>query len=338
MVTPGACSFLAAGPGGSGTPGLELPAFVRLCPVRGAAHPVPQEEVGPVLAHAEQLGQFGPAGEQFPRGDELWRNLRLALRVPGLTPPRAIVTTTPPREIDWLLALCTEPTTRVVRGTMRDNPALDSRAVEAAYAAMAGTIEGERELDGRVVLGSDGALFTIEDLDRARVSQAPALSQIVVAVDPSQSNKRDADPTGIVCVGIAAGGDVYVLASSSEKMAPAAWATRAIEWAERYHAGRFIVEPTGSGGYPRATLDAQMRIAGVMMRPIVESPARGSKSDRAQPLSAACAGGRLHLVGSKHEALTRDLTQWHAGANWSPGALDSLVHGAAAVTNNWRRS
>jgi phage terminase large subunit-like protein len=134
-------------------------------------------------------------------------------------------------------------------------------------------------------------------------------------------------------VGIAAG-HLYVLESCSEKLEPNAWAERAIEWASQYNAGRFVVEPTGSGGYPRATLQAQMRILGAMQRPIVESPARGSKADRASPLSAACAQGRLHLVG-RHEQLERELTTWHPSAPWSPGGLDALVHGAALLTHNW---
>ncbi|HEX2870238.1 MAG TPA: terminase family protein [Polyangiaceae bacterium] len=270
---------------------------------------------------------------KWSRGAELWTNMRLALRVRGETPPRAVMTTTPPDELGWLLELCAEPTTRVVRGTMRDNPALDDRAVEALYTSMAGSIAGARELDGRVVLGTDGALFKLEDLEAARVQAAPALSQIVIAVDPAQSAKRDADPVGIVALGIAQGG-LYVLASCSERLAPAEWADRAIGWAERYHAGRFIVEPTGSGGYPRATLEAQQRLLQVPRRPILESPARGSKADRAAPLSAAAAQGRLHLVG-RHEQLERELTTWHPGAGFSPGGLDALVHGASWLTNNW---
>lgn len=271
---------------------------------------------------------------KWSRGEELWRNLRLALRVPGATPPRAVVTTTPPRELGWILDLCAEPTTRVVRGSTRDNPMLDERAVDAMYRSMAGTIEGARELDGRVVLGVDNALFSLDDLDRYRVHAAPALEQIVVAVDPAQSAKADADPVGIVALGVARG-HLYVLRSCSERLEPVDWALRAIDWAERHRAGQFIVEPTGSGGYPRATLDAQMRIQGGMRRPIVDSYARGSKADRAAPLSAACASGRLHLVG-QHEALERELSTWHPGARWSPGALDALVHGASFLTNNWR--
>jgi phage terminase large subunit-like protein len=126
------------------------------------------------------------------------------------------------------------------------------------------------------------------------------------------------------------------LASCSERLEPAAWAERAIEWADRFHAGKYIVEPTGSGGYPKATLSAQLQILNAPRRPIVESPARGSKADRAAPLSAAAAQGRLHLVG-RHEQLERELTTWHPGAGFSPGGLDALVHGAAAVTQNWTK-
>lgn len=265
---------------------------------------------------------------------ELWRNLQRALRAPGETPARAVFTLTPPRELNWLLELCVQPTTRVTRGTARDNTATDPRNVEAWYSEMRGTIEGARELDGEVVLGVDGALFKIADLEAARVAEAKHFDRVVVAVDPAQSGKKDADTVGIVALGIR-GGHLFVLASCSERLEPAAWAQRAIEWAERYSAGQFIVEPTGSGGYPRATLDAQMRIGGYMRRPIVESMARGSKADRASPLSAAAAQGRLHLVG-RHEQLERELTTWHPSANFSPGALDALVHGAANLTHNWQ--
>jgi phage terminase large subunit-like protein len=272
--------------------------------------------------------------QAWPGGRETWSNLTRALRVKGTTPARAVATFTPPRELSWVLDLCAQPTTRVTRGTARDNTANDPRNVDAWYAELEGTIEGARELDGEVVLGVDGALFELDALERDRVAEAPAhFDRVCIAVDPAQSGSRDADTVGIVALGIR-GGHLYVLASSSERMAPALWAERAITWADRYTAGVFCVEPTGSGGYPRATIEAATRIAGVFQRPIVDSHARGSKADRAMPLSAASAAGRLHLVG-RHPALERELTTWFPGANFSPGALDALVHGASLLTHNW---
>ena len=297
-----------------------------------------------LLMHSSEVTQYrGPnlrgawceepvKWRQQPR--ELFINLRLAVRVAGIDPPRIVMTTTPPRELDWILEVCAEPTTRVIRGAMRDNPALDQRSVAAAYQSMAGTRELARELDGRVVIGVDGALFDADCLDRYRVDEHPQLEQIVVAVDPAQSAKRDADPVGIVVAGIASG-HVYVLASCSERLDPADWAQRSIAWAEQHRAGRYVVEPTGSGQYPRATLTAQMQILGAARLPVVDAPTKGSKADRAQPLSAAAARGRIHLVG-QHPALEKDLTMWHPGAKFSPGALDALVHAAAALTHGWR--
>ena len=54
----------------TGCPGPELSAAAGFRAGRGAAHRVPQEQVGPVTAHGEQLGGLGPAGEQFPRSDQ----------------------------------------------------------------------------------------------------------------------------------------------------------------------------------------------------------------------------------------------------------------------------
>jgi phage terminase large subunit-like protein len=273
---------------------------------------------------------------KWVRGEVLWKNLRLALRVKGATPPRAVFTTTPPREITWLLELCAERSTRVVRGRMRDNPTLDERAVDAAYASMDGTAEGARELDGKVVIGVDGALFDLDVLERDRVAEAPPLDAVVVSVDPAQSARKDADVVGVVAVGIAKG-HLYVLESVSDHMTPEAWSSRAIQMADDHDAGRYVVESTGGGETPRALLDQAMRLTpGAPRLPIVESKARKSKADRAAPLSGAAVRGRVHLVGRAHGALERELTTWYPGAPFSPGAMDALVHGASVLTHQWR--
>jgi phage terminase large subunit-like protein len=262
--------------------------------------------------------------------------MRLALRVKGETPPRAVFTTTPPREIDWLLELCAERSTRVIRGEMKDNPTLDERAVTSAYESMDGTVEGERELKGKVVIGVDGALFDAEVLERDRVDEAPPLDAVVVAVDPAQSARKTADTVGLVAVGYARG-HLYVLESYSEHMTPEEWSSRALTMADDHDAGKYVVEPTGGGENPKALLNQAMRLVeGAPRLPIVESKARQSKADRAGPLSGASSRGRLHLVGRNHAALEREATTWYPGASFSPGAMDALVHGASVLTNNWR--
>jgi phage terminase large subunit-like protein len=270
----------------------------------------------------------------WARGATLWDNLSRSLRVarPGQTPPRVVVATTPPTELTWLLDVCAEPTTRVVRGRMRDNPALPDARVDYEYRRKgAGSADVRRELDGEVVIGVEGALFNAEDLERYRVDAAPELDAVVIAVDPAQSARKTADTVGIVAVGLA-GGHLYVLESASEQMTPEGWSSRAIAMADEHAAGRYVVEPTGAGEAPRALLNQAMQLTpGAPRLPIVESKARMSKADRAGPLAGACSRGRVHLVGRRHTALERELTTWHPGAGWSPGGMDALVHGAAVL-------
>jgi phage terminase large subunit-like protein len=265
-------------------------------------------------------------------GKTLWQNLMRSLRVPGPSgePARAVITTTPPYELThWLLPLLAQPTTRTTRGTARDNPHNSKANIESWYAE--DTIEARRENDGAFIFGVDGALFKLETLERFRVESAPALSHVVISLDPTQSAKADADTVGLVAMGIA-GGHGYILESYSERMAPEAWAERAIDMAERHRARCYVIEPTGSGFLPETVLRQQFRIGGRGDRLIVQSKARGPKGERAQPLSSAAAQGRLHIVGHQ-EALEREMTTWFPGASFSPGALDAAAHAWLHLTH-----
>jgi phage terminase large subunit-like protein len=256
-------------------------------------------------------------------GRALWKNLRRALRAPGETPARAVITTTPPFTLDhWLIDVIADPTTRTTRGTARDNPHVDRRNIESWYSE--DTIESRRENDGAFIFGVDGALFKLETIETSRLDAPPALAQVVVSLDPTQSNKADADTVGLVAMGIARG-HAYVLESTSERMSPEQWATRAIDMAQRHRASAYLVEPTGSGFLPETILKQQFKILNRGQRPIIASKAQGPKVARAQPLAALAAAGRMHVIGHQ-EALERELTTWHPGATFSPGALDAAAH------------
>lgn len=274
---------------------------------------------------------------KYSRGTELFRNLRLAVRVPGKTPPRIVCDCTPPQELNWILRLCAERTTKVVRGAMRDNPALDARIVEAAYRELGNTPSARRELGGEVCLGADRALVSVEAVERSRVAAAPPLVSVACGVDPALSGSKYADTTGIVIAGVDGAGDVYVLRSCSEQLEPEEWSARTIAWCRELGVGRIAVEhASGSGGaVARAVLAAEMR-ASRWQRPILDSYARGPKRDRGQVLATLFARQRIHLVG-RHEALERDLTQWEPGSNWSPGALDAAVHCVSLLTIGYTR-
>ena len=75
-----------------------------------------------------------------------------------------------------------------------------------------------------------------------RVTAAPALQRIVVAIDPAASTGEDADETGIIVAGISSPTEGYVLDDLSGRFTPPEWAERAIaayrERARRPHRRR----------------------------------------------------------------------------------------------------
>ena len=269
-------------------------------------------------------------------GGELLFNLQNSLRVPGELPPRAVLTTNPPQQLDWIIELAMRADTRTYRSRMRDNPMLDRRVVDAQYRAAEGTVKGRRELDGEIIVGGDGALFRADDLEQHRVTMPPDGCRVVVAVDPAQSGKRDADEVGVVVVAERAR-HIYVLASTIAQMTPERWSACALDYAERYGAMRIVVEPTGSGDYPRHTLSTAMQLRGDRRVPIVESPARGAKELRAGPVSTMCGQGRLHMVG-RQAVIEGEMTMWDPMVSRrSPGGIDALAHGVAWLTGGFTR-
>lgn len=256
-------------------------------------------------------------------GMKLWRTLSRALRVKGKAPARCLLTTTPPDTLDhWLLDVLADPATYVTRGESLDNPLLDSRNVEAWYREASN--DAERENRGRFVFGADGALFTVDLIERGRVLVPPPQQLVVVSLDPTQSDKRDADSVGLSAMGLSAS-QGYLLESHSDRMSPDVWADLAIEMALRHHASVYIVEPTGSGDLPDTVLRQQFKLTKKGILPIVPSKAKGPKHVRAKPLAQLARQGRFHVVGYQEE-FEREATQWYPGAGFSPGALDSAAH------------
>ncbi len=275
---------------------------------------------------------------KWVRGEELMRNARLAVRVPRLDgrPPQIILDTTPPAELNWVAALCAERTTRVVRGSMLDNPAIDARVVEAAIESMGNTPSARREIRGEFAFGGDKSLVSLEAVERNRVHTRPVMNSVVLGIDPAGSGSKDSDPTGLVVAGIS-GGHVYILESVSAQMEPEAWSAEAVRLIIEHRVSRAAIEhATGSGGASaRALLATQLRLAGASCA-LLDSKARGNKRDRAAPLAVLINSDRCHLVGNGHAELVRDLTLWQPGDRPSPGALDAAVHAVASLTNGWQ--
>lgn len=182
------------------------------------------------LLSAEEPDSF--RGHQFDGiwGDELckWRDPQAALDMALMAlrlgaQPRMLLTTTP-RNIAALKSLLAAQDVAVTRARTADNhdlPAAFQAAMRARYGASS---LGRQELDGELIEDVAGALWQRGWIDGARVTVAPDLERVVVAVDPPASSQGD--ECGIVVAG-RSGDAGYVLADYSQGgLTPAGWAAR----------------------------------------------------------------------------------------------------------------
>jgi predicted phage terminase large subunit-like protein len=253
-----------------------------------------------------------------------WDMLQFGLRL-GVR-PRWLATTTP-RPIKLLKELLAREGKDVVvtRGSTFENEAnLAPTFLAAVRSRYEGTRLGRQELNAELLSDTPGALWSMDWLDRDRVTTAPELKRIVVAIDPAVSNKEGSDETGIVVAGVTKGEHAYVLEDLSGRYAPHEWARRAIEAYVHHKADRIIAEVNNGGAMVEATI---RNIAPRISFKAVHA-SRG-KVVRAEPIAALYEQRRVHHVGTLATledqmcAFTTDFDRGRAG--YSPDRVDALV-------------
>ncbi len=257
--------------------------------------------------------------------DELaaWRypgaydQLQFGLRVGSA---RQIVTTTP-RPVPLVRLLLADPSTVVTHGRTLDNAAnLDPATMRYYLARYAGTRLGRQELDAELLGDVPGALWSRDALDALRVTAAPELVRIVVALDPAVTSDEDADETGIVVAGKGSDGQGYLLADLSGRFSPDGWARRAVEAYRSFGADRIVAEANNGGEMVEATL--RTVDPSVPYRAVHAS--RGKRT-RAEPVAALYEQGRVHHVGA-YPALEDQLcAALPEGSGGPDDRLDALV-------------
>lgn len=253
--------------------------------------------------------------------EETWSNLQLALRLGEK--PRQIVTTTP-RPMALLKRLIASPTTETVRASTYDNRAYLSEAFFTEIAALyEGTALGRQELMGEIVDDVAGALWSWNMIEAARISAAPALDRVVVAVDPPATGGENADECGIVIAGVAYCGDVktaFVIADwSAAGLSPRQWAEKTAAAYHEFSADRIVVEVNQGGDMAKAVIaqvEPQAPVRGV-------HATRGKKL-RAEPVAALYEQGRVRHVGA-FPKLEEQMTTYTGEGSKSPDRLDALV-------------
>jgi predicted phage terminase large subunit-like protein len=248
---------------------------------------------------------------------EAWDQYQFGARLG--THPRTIVTTTP-RPTKLIKDLLKRDSVRVVRGSTFDNAKnLAPSALAELRLRYENTRLGRQELYGEVLEEVEGALWTRDTIESARVTKAPPLVRIVVGVDPAVTSGETSDETGIVVVGMTADGHYYVLDDKTLRATPDAWARAAVSAYQEHKADRIVAE-TNNGG-DMVTLLMRQVDSTVSVKKVTAT--RG-KQLRAEPISSLYEQGRVHHVGYFAE-LEMQMCEWTPQSNESPDRLDALV-------------
>lgn len=261
-------------------------------------------------------------GDEFAawRYPEAWDQANFGLRLGDN--PQAVITTTP-KPIKQVKELARDSLAVVTRGSTYDNASnLAPSFLTAIVKKYEGTRLGRQELRAEILEDNPGALWKREWIEELRVSIAPAMKRIVVAIDPAATSNQDSDETGIIVQGLGSDSQGYVLADLSMRGTPQEWARVAVNAYHEYKADRIIGE-TNNGGEMVETV-IRMIDKNVAFKAVHAS--RG-KITRAEPISALYEQKRCHHLGC-FPVLEDQLCDYDPRtAKYSPDHMDALVWG-----------
>jgi phage terminase large subunit-like protein len=194
-----------------------------------------------------------------------------------------------------LKELLKQPTTVRTGGSSYENTAnLAPAFFEAIVNKYAGTRLGRQELEAQILDDVEGALWHRETMiEQFRVLKAPDLKRIVVGVDPATTSGPTSDENGIVVVGMAQNGHVYLLDDKSLRASPDGWAKEAVTAYHRAKADRIIAESNQGGEMVSLTIKTVDTSVPVKL----VHASRGKKT-RAEPVAALYEQGKVHHVGA----------------------------------------
>ena len=181
---------------------------------------------------------------------------------------------------------------------------------------------------------ADGMLWNRQIIAKTRISEAPNLSRIIVAIDPAVTANMNSDETGIIVVGKDSEGFGYVLEDLSGKYSPNHWAKVANDAAFRWNADCIVAEKNQGGDMVEAVLKSQ----GTNYRIKLVTATKG-KYVRAEPVYSLYEQGQIYHVGS-FPILESQMVTFDPDKGKSPDRVDALVWGLTElmVKNNFEFS
>lgn len=258
-------------------------------------------------------------------------SIRYAVRIP---PARIIATGTPKRGNKLVKTLMADADVYESVVRTEDNIAnLDPVLVAELTTKYAGTVLGRQELYGELLDDSDKALLKRADIRHApppRLHDAgemrPAMSRIVVAIDPAVTSDPDSDETGIIAAGLSRTRDEqgrslgWVLDDRSGIYTPRAWAEAAVGLYRELRADTIVAEVNNGGEmveYTIHTVDATV--------PVRTVHASRGKIARAEPVRSLYQQGRIFHAADFPELEDQWCNYEPDSGDRSPDRLDAGV-------------
>ena len=216
------------------------------------------------------------------------------------------------------------------------NPADNTDNIDPDYiAALMALPEKQRRrfLDGKYIAEIDNALWTLDIIERQRITpdRLPPLKRVLVAVDPSGCSGPEnyrSDEIGISVAGLGVDDCGYVLADRTGRYSPETWARLSVETWREFCADKIIAEKNFGGDMVRAVLQGYDRNV-----PVEVVTATRGKILRAEPIAGLYETGRVYHVGH-FDKLEDQMTNFSSAGylgNRSPDAADAAVHALTAL-------
>lgn len=272
------------------------------------------------------------ASWRYPEAfDQLMFGLRLGDN------PQCLITTTP-KPTKLIKDLVTREDCAVTRGSTFENEAnLAESALKMLKEKYEGTNLGRQELYAEIIEDIDGALWSNELIEEARLPEDTEreLSTIYIAVDPAVTANENSDETGIVVVGKDFNNQYYVIQDLSGRHSAEKWGRIVVNAFYEYQADRVIAEVNNGG-------DLVERLIRNIDNNVPYRSVRATRGKilRAEPISALYEQRRVHHIGSFPE-LESQMCSYTGETNTSPDRLDALVWGITELSKssgqvNWR--
>jgi hypothetical protein len=182
-----------------------------------------------------------------------------------------------------------------------------------------------RFLQGEFADVAEGALWSLETIERWRQFEPPDMQRIVVSVDPSGSGDEDNagnDEIGIVVAGLGTDGNGYLLEDLTLKAGPKVWGNVVTTAYDRHQADKIVAETNFGGDMVRFVVQTAKPNV-----PFKKLTASRGKVVRAEPISALHEQGKIRFTGNFPELedeLCSFTTNGYMGQN-SPNRADAMI-------------